>query len=145
MYSIFSVYSILLLSVITIFAQTSDSTSDIPVQNHLDTLVVLWTSGDPEVANKVCLMYTHAAFKYDWFESVILIVWGPSAKLLAEDKAIQHKIKSMIKDGILVQACIVCSDSYEVTEKLKDIGIEVIGMGKPLTEYLKKDYRVLTF
>ena len=27
-------------------------------------LMVVWTSADPDVADKVCLMYTHAAKKY---------------------------------------------------------------------------------
>lgn len=110
-----------------------------------DTLVVIWTSGDREVAENVCLMYTHAAAKHDWFKKVILIVWGPSANLLANDDSLQSKIKSMISDKIHVQACIVCANSYGVSDKLRDIGIEVIGMGRPLTGYLKKGYSVLSF
>ena len=47
-------------------------------------LVVLWTSGDPEVAHRACLMYVHAAHKQKWFDQVVLIVWGPSARLLTE-------------------------------------------------------------
>ncbi len=137
--------TVLLSFVFILFAQSPPPEENIQAQNNLDTLVVLWTSGDPEVANKVCFMYTNAAHKYGWFKSVILIVWGPSANLLAHDTTLQDKIKSMITDGIHVQACIVCSDSYKVTDKLKNLGIEVIGMGKPLTEYLKKDYRILTF
>ena len=110
-----------------------------------DTLVVLWTSGDPDVAKKVCLMYTHAVAKYNWFKKVTLIVWGPSAKLLASDIKLQEKIKQMKSDGIDLQACVVCADSYGVSDKLRDMGFEVIGMGKPLTQYLKSDYSVLTF
>jgi hypothetical protein len=110
-----------------------------------DTLVVLWTSEDPAVAEKVCLMYTHAAAKYDWFKNITLIVWGPSANLLANNKKLQEKIKRMDSDGIHLQACIVCADSYGVSDKLREMGIEVIGMGKPLTQYLKKDYSILTF
>ena len=110
-----------------------------------DTLAVLWTSADPDVAEKVCLMYTHAALKHKWFKQVILIVWGPSAKLLSENKSLQDKIKAMISDGVYVQACVVCADSYEVSGDLRGMGIEVIGMGKPLTTYLKRDYSILTF
>jgi hypothetical protein len=110
-----------------------------------DTLVVLWTSGDAHVAEKVALMYTHAAAKNKWFENVILIVWGPSANLLANNAKLQEKVKSMITDGIKVQACIVCANMYGVTDQLKEMGIEVIGMGKPLTQYLKKGYRQLNF
>jgi hypothetical protein len=110
-----------------------------------DTLVVLWTSGDPAVAEKVCLMYTHAAHKYEWFHHVILIVWGPSAKLLVQNGDLQEKVQLMIADGIRVEACVVCADSYGVSDKLREMGITVIGMGQPLTKYLKSDYRILNF
>ncbi|MBN1341776.1 MAG: DsrE family protein [Phycisphaerae bacterium] len=108
-------------------------------------LAVVWSSGDPDVAHRVCLMYTHAAVKNRWFNEVRLIVWGPSARLLAGDKDLQAKIKEMMKDGVNVQACIVCADSYGVTEALRSLGIEVNAMGRPLTDFLKSDYKVLTF
>lgn len=138
-----NVYCILLLILLLVpnflSAQTSETLSS------KDTLVVLWTSGDPDVADKVCLMYTHAAQRSKWFNHVILIVWGPSAKLLSENKELQEKVKNMIKDGVQVQACVVCANSYDVSDDLKNIGIEVIGMGKPLTNYLKTDYSILNF
>jgi hypothetical protein len=108
-------------------------------------LAVVWTSGDPDVAHRVCLMYTGAAAKNKWFGEVRLIVWGPSARLLAADKDLQAKIKTMMKDGVIVQACIACADSYGVTETLRGLGIEVKGMGRPLTDMLQSDYKVLTF
>ncbi len=112
------------------------------LDNHL---AVIWSSGDPEVANKVCLMYTHNAKKKKWFDEVTLIVWGPSAKLLATDKDLQAKIKSMIVDGVKIQACQACSDSYGVSDQLRGLGIEVKYMGKPLTDILKQGWKVLTF
>ena len=108
-------------------------------------LAVVWTSGDSEVAHKVCLMYTHAAKNAKWFDEVTLIVWGPSSRLLADDKALQAKIKSMMASGILIQACIVCADMYGVADDLRTMGIEVKGMGKPLSDLLKADWKVLTF
>jgi hypothetical protein len=108
-------------------------------------LAVVWTSADPDVAHRVCLMYTHAAAKNKWFEEVRLIVWGPSARLLAGDKDLQAKLKAMQKDGVILQACVVCADSYGVSETLRGLGIEVKGMGKPLTELLQSDCKVLTF
>ena len=113
--------------------------------NPNDTLVVLWTSGDPEVAEKVCFMYTHNALKRGWFKNVILIAWGPSASLLANNSRLESEVESMISDGIQVQACKTCSDSYGVSEKLQDIGVEVIYMGVPLTNYLKSGYSILNF
>lgn len=108
-------------------------------------LAVLWTSGDPDVAHRVCFMYTENAKKMKWFDEVTLIVWGPSARLLAGDKDLQAKIKSMLDSGVKVQACLACSDSYGVTEPLRKMGIEVKYMGKPLTDLIKQDWHVLTF
>jgi hypothetical protein len=108
-------------------------------------LAVVWSSGDPDVAHRVCLMYTHAAHKAKWFDEVRLVVWGPSARLLAADKDLQAKIAKMQKDGLKVQACVVCADSYGVSDDLRAMGIEVKGMGKPLSNYLQSGWKVLTF
>ena len=110
-----------------------------------DKLAVLWVSGDRDVAEKSCLMYTHAAKRNAWFDEVVLIVWGSSAKLLAEDEALQEKVKAMSKDGVILEACIACSNGFGVTEDLKALGIDVKGMGVPLTSYLKSGYHVLTY
>ena len=108
-------------------------------------LAVIWTSGDPEVAHRVCFMYTHNAKKQKWFDDVTLIVWGPSARLLAGDKDLQAKIKAMQDDGVKVQACQACTDSYGVTDQLRKMGIEVKYMGKPLTDYIRLGWHILTF
>ncbi len=108
-------------------------------------LAVVWSSGDPEVAHRVCLMYAHAAKQAKWFDEVQLIVWGPSARLLAGDKDLQAKVKSMIGDGVDVKACVVCADSYGVSDRLREMGIEVNAMGEPLTNLLQGDWQVLTF
>ncbi len=110
-----------------------------------DKLVVVWTSGDPYVAERVALMYTHAAKSAGWFKDVTLIVWGPSAKLISENIKLQEEVRAMQKDGVVVEACIVCADAYGVTEDLRKLGFDVKGMGKPLTDYLKMGAKVLTF
>ncbi|MBD3289348.1 DsrE family protein [candidate division KSB1 bacterium] len=116
------------------------------MKNQLkNKLAVLWTSGDPEVAHKVCFMYTHNAKKQGWFDEVVLIVWGPSAKLLAEDSSLQTKIAAMKKDGVILEACKACADMYEVSGNLEKLGIDVKYMGVPLSDMLKQDWKVLTF
>ena len=108
-------------------------------------LAVMWTSGDPEVAHRVCFMYTHNAKKQKWFNEVTLIVWGPSAQFLAADKDLQAEVKAMLNDGVKVEACVACADSYGVSDQLRKLGIDVKPMGRPLTEMLKQNWRVLTF
>ena len=110
-----------------------------------DRLAVLWTSGDPEVAHRVCLMYTHYAQKSGDYAQVLLIVWGPSSRLLAADKDLQAKVKSMMNDGLRVEACVACADSYGVSDRLGNMGITVKPMGPPLTEMIQSGSHVLTF
>jgi hypothetical protein len=110
-----------------------------------DTLVVLWTSGDIEVAEKIVYMYVPAAKGAKWFDEVIFIVWGPSAKLLSENVKLQEKIKKMQEMGIRTEACVACASMYGVDDDLRELGIDVKGMGGPLSDYLKKRYHLLTF
>lgn len=111
-----------------------------------NNLAVLWTSGDPEVALKVCFMYTSGAKKYEFFKEVVLIVWGPSSKLLTENTELQEKVKQMIQQGIVIEACVACADSYGVSDELREMGIDVKSMGTVLTQYLKdENWNVLTF
>lgn len=125
------------------FTETMAQTNNDETNN--DKLVIVWTSDDPYVAERVALMYTHAAKTAGWFNEVTLIIWGPSAKLTAENLKIQEKLKTMQNDGVEIKACIVCADAYGVAEDLKNLDFEVKGMGKPLTDYLKSDAKVLTF
>lgn len=142
----FAFVAMLLIAVGCSQLHTADSTvQTIPVMAYdahapaePTELAVLWTSGDPEVAHRVALMYTHAAKTAGWYKDVRLIVWGPSSRLLAADKDLQAKVKEMMEDGVVVQACIVCAKSYGVVEQLRGLGIEVLPYGKPLTK-LSKD------
>jgi hypothetical protein len=118
---------------------------DAKIATPSDTLVVLWSSGDPEVAEKACLMYTSAAKKRGWFKEVILIIWGPSEKLLTENQTLKNKVAAMKKDGVIVEACVACSNMYDVTDKLKVCEVDVKGMGVPLTRYLKRGYKIISF
>lgn len=110
-----------------------------------DTLCILWTSGDPEVALKMVFMYAGASKQNGWWRQVELIVWGPSAKLTSENAEIQESLANLTKAGIKTAACKACADSYGVSEKLEALGIEVKYMGQPLTEILKSDKKLITF
>ena len=111
-----------------------------------EKLTIVWTSGDPEVAHRMVLMYGKAAKNNQWFDEVRLIIWGPSARLVAADKDIQAKLKEMKEIGIVIEACVVCADLYGVSDRLRDLGIEVKPMGKPLSNIIRdKDSHIITF
>lgn len=108
-------------------------------------LVVVWTNGDREVAIRMAFMYTLNSKLKEWWNEVSLIVWGPSAKLLAEDIILQGHIKKMQDAGVELLACKACADSYGVSEVLMNMGINVKYTGQVLTDFLKdENTRVIT-
>jgi hypothetical protein len=110
-----------------------------------EKLLVLWSSGDREVATKMVFMYTLNAKLRGWWNDVSLIVWGPSAKLVSQDKELQAKIKEIKDAGVELLACKACSDSYGVSDALEKLGIDVKYMGEPLTQVLKGNDKIITF
>ena len=112
--------------------------------NEEDKLVVVWTSGDKEVAMKMVFMYTFNAKKYEWWDDITLLVWGPSAKLLTEDKELQDYVKKMKDIGVNLLACKGCADMYEVSDELEAIGVTVRYTGVDLTNFIKERH-VVTF
>lgn len=110
----------------------------------MEKLVVLWTSGDKEVAVKMVFMYTLNSKLREWWKDVSLIVWGPSSRLLSDDAELQEYMARIIKAGVEVMACKACTDMYGVSGKLEEMGIEVKYMGLPFTQILKEGCRVIT-
>ena len=110
-------------------------------------LVVVWASGDPDVAHRVALMYAHGAQKANWFEEVRMIIWGPSQRLLAGDQDLKDKIAALREDGVIVEACVACAQTFGLVEILrKELDLPVKPMGAPLSAYLKDpDVSVITF
>lgn len=126
------------------FSVQAFAKTDSKMKDNSNKLAVLWTSGDPEVAEKMGFMYTYNAKKQGWFDDVVLIIWGPSAKLLSENKMLQDYVKKMMEAGVVVEACTVCAQMYEVQDDLAEMGIDVKGMGIPLSNYLKEGWSTLS-
>ncbi|KPL17620.1 MAG: DsrE family protein [Bacteroides sp. SM1_62] len=110
-----------------------------------DQLLIVWTSGDPDVAHKMVFMYAFNAKKNGWWENISLLVWGPSAKLSSEDKNIQATLKKMKDQGVELLACKGCADQYGVSSKLEELGIDVKYTGTYLTDFIKSGKKVITF
>lgn len=113
------------------------ATEPVEKSDEIKNLVIVWTSGEKDVFTKMVHIYTLNAKKWNWFEEITLIVWGPSAKLLAGDPELQKMVTGLVDAGVILEACIWCSNQYEVTDDLKALKIDVKGMGVPLTAYIK--------
>lgn len=121
------------------------SASEMVMEKKYNRLAVLWTTDNKEVFTKVVHTYVLNSKKAKWWDEVTLIVWGPSSKLLAEDKELQKLTAELREAGVILTACKWCSDQYNVSEILASLNIDVKYMGKPLTEFLQSDAKVITF
>ena len=143
--SILITFCIITFSNQSSFSQDNIVSSENPTHiSDKDKLVVVWTSGDREVALKMVFMYTYNAQKYNWWEDITLLVWGPSSKLLSEDKELQEYVIKMKNEGVNLLACKGCADLYGVSDKLTELGITVKYTGTDLTNFIK-ERNVVTF
>ena len=108
-----------------------------------EKLLIVWTSGDKEVALKMVLMYASNASS--WWDSITFLIWGPSQKLVVEDPEIQEAIKLMKERNVRLLACVACANEYGFAEDLKAQDIEVFSMGPLLSNWLQSDSKVITF
>ena len=108
-------------------------------------LLVVWTSSDRDVAEKMVFMYTYNAKKNGWWDEVRFLIWGPSSKLLSMDSDLQNYLAKMKETGVELLACKACADMYDVTGKLEKLGVDVKYMGVPLTDMLKTGWVTMTF
>lgn len=110
-----------------------------------DELIILWTSGDKEVALNMVFMYALNSKLNKWWDTTRLIIWGHSARLVSEDSVVQDKIKEMLGEEIIVDGCKTCADNYGVSEYLEELGVNLRRMGELLTRHLKENRKIITF
>lgn len=110
-----------------------------------DNLLIVWTNGDIEVANKFPLLYSSVVLDRNYWKSCHLMLWGPSIKLAKDNKQIQEQLIKIQKTGVKMSACIVCVEDYKATKILEELNIEVNHTGELLTKALKDEtYSVMT-
>jgi len=113
-------------------------------ESDSDSILILWTSGDREVALNMVLMYALNSRLKDWWENVTLLVWGHSSKLLAEDPELQQMVEEIRLAGARTIACRKCAENYEIVDRLNELNLEVFYVGEFLTEWIKSGKPILT-
>ena len=108
------------------------------------TLYILWTNDNIITSEKMVFMYAINSMRFGWWENVTLVVWGATAKLVAENGRIQELIAEARENGVYVTACKACADQLGVSEILEAHGIDVEYLGIPLTNVLKNDEALIT-
>jgi hypothetical protein len=110
----------------------------------MDKLNILWTTDNKDTVFSMLSMYSINSITSKWWKEVNLIIWGASARLAGNDIQVQTEIIEMINQGVSIEACKDCCDSFGVTDKLTKLGINVRYMGKSLTDYIKSGEKILT-
>jgi len=110
-----------------------------------NSIVVIWTSRDRDVALEVVFPYTLNSKLREWWKDITLVVWGPSTKLLSHDIELQEYIKKIKESGVTIEACKACADHYGLSGKIAELGINVRYMGEATTEYIKEGRSIITY
>ncbi|WP_029897561.1 DsrE family protein [Desulfohalovibrio reitneri] len=113
--------------------------------NDEGKLCVVWSTADREVAERLVLLYVTNGLRKQWWKRVRLMIWGPSQELLCVDRRLRDGLAEAQEAGVECMACRNCSDHYGLTGQLRDLGVEVLYTGQPLSEMLQSDWKVLTF
>ncbi len=109
-----------------------------------ERLNILWTNADETTAELMVLMYAVNSLKWELWKDVRVIIWGATAKLVAENSNIQRLIAEAAAAGVEFSACLSCAEKLGVKDKISALGIELMLWGRPLTEIIKDDEKLLT-
>ena len=78
----------------------------------MNKLLIVWISlsslGEIEVAKKLILLYGSVLLPRNYWDEAAchIMVWGPSAKLLAESKELQTMVKKVQETGVDFSSCV---------------------------------------
>jgi hypothetical protein len=109
-----------------------------------NSLHILWTNADMDTSMRMVMMYATNSMIEHWWDDIMVIIWGATARLVAENDQIQEAIKVAMNVGVKFSACIACARQLGVIEKLESQGIEVKAWGRPLTDLLQSNDKLLT-
>lgn len=109
-----------------------------------DRLFILWTNADILTSDKMVMMYATNSMLNHWWREVTVIIWGATAKLVAENSYIREKIKIAAHAGVHFSACKSCTDQLGVTDIITGFGIDAIYWGEGLTDILKGTDKLIT-
>ena len=110
----------------------------------MDKLNILWTTDNKDTIFNMIAMYAINSKRRDWWKEVNIIIWGAGAKLAGNDTQLQSEIVEMLHQGITIEACKDCCDTFGVSERLERLGVNVRYMRQSLTGYIKAGEKILT-
>jgi len=104
-----------------------------------ENLLIIISTDNVESIKKFPLLYSSVAINREYFKRLHVMFWGASILVVKENKSIQDMVIEIAKTGVSFSSCIVCSDEYEATEVLENIGVTCNHTGELMTDALKSD------
>jgi hypothetical protein len=109
-----------------------------------DKLALVLVSRDRGVL-EMALVYARNAIAKAWIPDIKLYFFGPSEITIATDPGLRDLVTDIIAQGTVPHACIWCSDKYNVSDKLRELGCVVEGIGSPVSEAIRAGYTPMTW
>ena len=106
-------------------------------------LLVIIATGENEKA-LTGLMYAGRTLSEGWMDKVKVIFFGPSERLLVEDKQIAQAAKEMSNVEKPI-ACKFISDRDGISEQIEDCGVKVDYVGTIISDLIKDGYVPMVF
>ncbi len=107
-------------------------------------LLVVIASPDRDVI-RTALMYAVNSKKRGWMDEVETIFFGPSEKTIAKDLGLQKLLNELSKDGFKALACKRVAEELNVVDPLLEIGLNVLYVGKYISDKVKDGFKVMVW
>ena len=101
-------------------------------------LLIIIATGEKEKA-QTGMMYARNAIKHRWLDDVKVVFFGPSERLIAEDKNMAKKAQEIAK----LSECLACkhiSDKENLSDNLEKLGIKIEYVGPIISNLIKDGY-----
>ncbi|MHB1318252.1 MAG: hypothetical protein ACYCYF_06505 [Anaerolineae bacterium] len=109
-----------------------------------DKLAIILVSADRAVL-EMGLTYARNAISHGWLPEIRLYLFGPSEVTIATDPDLRAIICEIIALGVIPAACKWCSDKYNVSALLQELGCRVEYIGQPVSEAIRDGYVPMTW
>lgn len=107
-------------------------------------VLLIVSSGDKNVIS-TAMVFGIVSFEAKLYEDIKVFFFGPSEKVITEDKDLQSSLSKLIKDGITPVACVNLSNAFDITPKLTKLGFNAIPVGEAIADLVNKDYVTMVF
>ncbi|MBN2796076.1 MAG: DsrE family protein [Clostridia bacterium] len=110
----------------------------------MDKLVVLVTTNEKLALSDMVIPYIQDALNHEWWQDIIVILWGSSVKWVLNDTLVKTQMSELIKHGVQIKACKTVANQSNTTTALRSLDFDLVDPSQELTDYLKGNYKVLT-